>query len=116
MNAVNNVNELLSMLFDVFAMLGDEYHEKVVYDEWLRDAIKVTKDGFTSALYISLYPGYPTDHYGKVFYGTMFDEPEGRHVNDVSLVVAETWWDLDDDMVTIDKVVIDIDKFFFQDE
>lgn len=105
METINNIYDLLHLLFDV---LGDEYDEEVTNGECLNDTIKVTKQGSTNAMYLGFDEEYPT-----VINATVWDEPEGYHDRYNDWPVSEgIYWDTEDSKLTPETIAADIEKQF----
>ena len=103
MTTIDNIYDLLHLLFDV---LSDEYTEKVINGEYLNDTIKVTKQGSTNAMYIGFDLKYP-----DVINATVYDEPENYDERDDCPVAEGIFWDTEDPKLTPETIAADIKKY-----
>ena len=103
MTTINNINDLLHMLSDV---LSDEYTEEVTNGECLDDTIKVTKQGSTSAMYLSLDENYPS-----VIVAAVYDEPDGYHMRGEFPMIDGIYFDTEDNKLKPEIIAEDIEKY-----
>ena len=105
MITINNIYDLLHILFDV---LGSDFTAEVTNGEFPDDTIKVTKQGSTNAMYLGFDEEYPT-----VIDATVWDEPEGYHDRYNDWPVSEgIYWDTEDPKLTPEAIAADIEKEF----
>lgn len=90
------------VLNTITGLLSDEYHAEVTNGECPGGTIKVTKQGSTNAMYISL----DADTVG--IDAVVYEEPDGHHERDARPVVGGIYWDTTDESGAPDAIAAGI--------
>lgn len=97
------INELDTAIYNA---LPEGYDTEVTNGVCLNDTIKVTKQGSTSAMYLSL-----DENYTSVIVAAVYDEPEGYHARGEFPMIDGIYFDTEDSKLNPETIAEDIEKY-----